>query len=103
MFRLFFVDGACVQTCMAAEECNTLDFDAASDMWFGGSDNLFSCPENHGEGLFEGGDGVAMSPVTYVGTFLKVRQPDTWTVNNSYLGLVCGGVAVPRRLFFRFL
>lgn len=58
---------------MAAEECNTLDFDSASDMWFGGSDGLFSCPEKHGsEALLGDGDGNVMSPVTYLGTFLKV-------------------------------
>lgn len=63
-----------MKTCMAAEECNTLDFDSASDMWFGGSDNLFSCPEKHGgsEALFGEGDGDILSPVTYLGTFLKV-------------------------------
>ena len=60
---------------MAAEECNTLDFDSASDMWFGGSDTLFSCPERHGGGdaLFGEGGGDISSPVTYLGTFLKVR------------------------------
>ena len=64
-----------LKTCMAAEECNTLDFDSASDMWFGGSDTLFSCPERHGGGdaLFGEGDGDISSPVTYLGTFLKVR------------------------------
>lgn len=72
---------------MAAEECNTLDFDSASDMWFGGSDNLFSCPEKHGgsEALFGEGDGDILSPVTYLGTFLKVRWLAASKANSSWI------------------
>ncbi|CAN0331621.1 unnamed protein product [Ectocarpus sp. 6 AP-2014] len=77
-----------MKTCLAVEECNSLDFPSSGDMWFSASDAIFSCgPEDElfnaasGEVLagadedFLLGGGVgghAASQVSFLGTFMKV-------------------------------
>lgn len=80
---------ALFQTCLAVEECNSLDFPSSGDMWFSASDTIFSCgPEDElfnaasGDGL-AGADeafllegvvgGHSASQVSFLGTFMKVR------------------------------
>eukprot|EP00752_Nemacystus_decipiens_P001615 g1573.t1 len=74
-----------MKTCLAVEECNSLDFPSSDDMWFSASEGTFSCEgEEHSlnsalqEALFEteggGGEGMAGPgpPVSFFATFMKV-------------------------------
>ncbi|CAN0005213.1 unnamed protein product [Pylaiella littoralis] len=73
-----------MKTCLAVEECNSLDFPSSGDMWFAAPENIFSCgPEGEAdylmgagagaeEALFEGGHGGQPSSVSFLGTFMKV-------------------------------
>lgn len=79
------------QTCLAVEECNSLDFPSSGDMWFSASETIFSCgPEGEesllsgmgaglgldgaeGTELLEGAYGGHASKVSFLGTFMKVR------------------------------
>lgn len=70
------------QTCLAAEACNSLNFNAAGNMWFSKAEDLFSCLSapplsaigDRGDEAFWGvGDGGKPSPVTFLKTLLKVR------------------------------
>lgn len=66
-----FVVSSDGQTCLAAQECGSLDFDVTGNAWFSEDDNIFACPGERGEGMGSWDDGET-SPVTYLGTLLKV-------------------------------
>lgn len=70
-----------MKTCLAAEACNSLNFNAAGNMWFSKAEDLFSCLSapplsaigDRGDEAFWGvGDGGKPSPVTFLKTLLKV-------------------------------
>lgn len=97
------------QTCLAVEECNSLDFASSGDMWFAAPDNIFSCgPEGEadylmdaadstGEASFGGGDESHPSPVAFLGTFMKVWYALLLLYRIAYkLGNVCDTCIVTR-------
>lgn len=51
-----------IKVCLAAQTCETLDFDSMSNMWFRSPPNLFRCPDTS----------VDATPVTFFGLWMKV-------------------------------
>jgi membrane protein YqaA with SNARE-associated domain len=60
---VLFVFPHIIETCLAAQSCNTLDFETYSNMWFRSPDSLFQCPTTLT---------ATSTPVTYYGTWRKV-------------------------------
>ena len=52
------------KTCLAAQTCQTLDFDSAGDMWFRQSPSLFQCPPEN--------PASPHTPVTFAGMWRKI-------------------------------
>ncbi|KAG5190834.1 hypothetical protein JKP88DRAFT_352527 [Tribonema minus] len=55
-----------MKVCLAADECESLDFDSAGNMWLSQDPALFACPDDDGAGGFGGGR------PGYVSVLLKV-------------------------------
>ncbi|CAM9310137.1 unnamed protein product [Discosporangium mesarthrocarpum] len=55
-----------LKTCLAAEECGTLDFEIMGNMWFSNSDTLFACPD------YEVGGSGGGKTATFLNILLKV-------------------------------
>ncbi len=49
-----------IKVCLAAQSCESVDFESASDIWFRTNERLFKCPES------------SVTPVTFLGVWKKI-------------------------------